>query len=370
MMFEIGTLLYSCTNKTEAIILQKGKAIVTGKVVNMEEGIKSIRFAGSGIVKDTEDVVIVDTLGNFRIEFELYHPQIVNITFKKGFARLYLCDSDSIHLCIDEKLFNKEITPSFKISGKGAGVAVSKNILDYTRFRGQETFNPMQKNKSGEEYLSLLRNKLHAEDSVLQCFCKTKQTTSEFKKWAKSDIVYGVANYVVFYNYMHRDNKDDLFDKQLFPVNDDLSIINGMYGAHLSNYVSFNYWSNDSIARDLLTREKYYQVFTETLNKIKEKEEKGLSRDIMCYNQITYLYKYSFKDYCTVLEDVDKYIDNELLCDELRKKKFEHVELKNKDISYFDLKTKEEKQILGDFWKVLKEKHRGKVIYLDIFAVW
>ena len=43
---------------------------------------------------------------------------------------------------------------------------------------------------------------------------------------------------------------------------------------------------------------------------------------------------------------------------------------KNYKISVFDFKSEKEQEILGDFWDILKEKYKGKVLYIDIWTTW
>ena len=58
------------------------------------------------------------------------------------------------------------------------------------------------------------------------------------------------------------------------------------------------------------------------------------------------------------------------LITQLNKRKEQYSPENNYHITKYDSETNEEKEILGDIFKNLTEKHKNKLIYLDIWATW
>ena len=363
-------ILTGCSEKDEISKLEKGIAIIAGQVRNLGENSKTIRFAAGSVVEDIEQTAIIDVEGNFKLEIELYHPQNVQVFFKKGFMKLYLSPSDSIHLEIDEELFKKENLPKFKISGTSPATKISKKIQQYLRYCGENSFNPDAKGKSVKNFLQILNKEINHQDSIFERFSEEYKTSKEFKNWVKKDIKYGVANYLLNYKFAHQNYEGDLFDKSIFPINDDAAIVTSHYPLHLRHYaLNIGIWQ-DTVTLNLLQQGENIDAYQRSINTIISNVEKGLSRDIMCYKLLLALFNESFEDYEVVSKKIDVYIENETLKSVLFEKENEYKKQKALDISFLDPETNEEKEITGDFWKELKRKYKGKVVFVDIWATW
>lgn len=364
------SLLISCKQTQEKPILEKGKAVITGKVINFQGGTKVIRFAAGGIVQDIEQAVIIDSIGNFRTEIEMYHPQNIQMVYGKGSVKLFLYPTDSIHLEINDTVFSKENLPLYEIYGNGKSVSFSENIRDYMHYSGESSFNPNASEKSVDEFLEILEQEISSQDSILQTFYKENDVSPEFENWQQRDIRYGVANYLLSYHFANRNYKGNLFDKSLFPVDDDIAISTSLYGLHLRHYaLNIGIWQ-DTVALSLLKKGDRVTAYNRCLDKVLNSEKQGLSRDIMSYKLLSVLFGESYEDFTKVYENVDRYIENQVLKNALNETVREYEKNKNTDISFFDPITEVEKAISGDFWKELKEKYKGKVIYVDIWATW
>lgn len=363
-------VLSSCSEKETVPKLEQGVALITGQVSNLGEYSMTIRFAADGVVEKIEHTAIIDSSGNFRAELELYHPQIMHMYFKKRLVKLYLRPTDSIHLEIDERVFARESLPVFEISGTEPDAEISREIQQYLRFCGENSSYPDPKGLTVDEYLNELRKEINRQDSVLESFCLTTEVTADFKSWAKCDIRYDIANYLISYRFANQGYKGELFDKGLFPVNNDEAIISTLYPLHLRHYaLNLGIWQ-DTITLNLLKNNKNYNAYQRSLQTVINQEEEGLSRDIMCYKLLQSLFAESSEDFKKLSAEMDNYIANETLKSALREK--EELLKKQKDyhISFLDPGTDEEREITGDFWKVFNDKYKGKIVYMDIWATW
>ena len=371
LIFILCLLIFACcSKKDEVLTLKKGTAIITGKVKNLSGNSKTIKFAAGSTVENIEQTALIDSVGNFRLEVELYHSQNVQGFFKKGFIKLFLRPSDSIHLVIDETVFEKEQFPIFEIEGTNPDVDISKTIQKYLRFCGENLFNPDAKGKSVKEFLDILQKEIIRQDSVLERFCKSTKASDAFKVWARKDIKYGIANYLLNYKFAHKNIDGDLFDKSLFPINDDNAIATSLYPLHLRHFaLNIGIWQ-DTVTLNLLQKGENIDAYQRCINTIISNVKRGLSRDIMCYKLLLALFNESFENYEIVSQKIDTYIENETLKSVLFEKENEYKKQKALDISYLDPETNTEKEITGDFWKELKRKYKGKVVFVDIWATW
>ena len=367
-LFSLLTLI-GC--KEKAPILDKGEAIIAGKVINFQGNTRTLKLAANGVAHEIKRTAIIDSLGNFRLVVELYHPHNIQLFFKQGFAKLFLFPSDSLYLEIDENIFSNERHPSYTISGTGKSVDFSTSIRDYLRFIGESKFYPNPKDKSAMEFLEILKTEISKQDSALHVFCESSEASSDFKNWATRDIRYRVANELVPYRISHQHDYDaTVFDIALFPVTDDAAISTSYYLTYLQYYTyNVGFWQ-DSTSLSLFSEGKIIDAYTRVLNKIVGSEKKGLSRDIMCFGLLNGLMEESYEDFVEVLEEAKECIDCQLLQEALFLNKANYENQIAMNIASLDYGSTEEKEIVGDFWKELKEKYSGKVVYLDIWATW
>lgn len=365
--------LLSCQRENVPDI-HKGTAVIAGNILssgNTPSGVVSLISVNA--LESNRYSEIPDTNGNFLFRFDVLHPHDINIRYKDGFVGLYIHPSDSIFLEMDEKAFEDQYFPRCHINGKDVNTA--KAVYEYYRFKKVDNFTPsFEGDPSVPVYLEQIKRHMVKDDSILALFVKKFHPSEEFLRWARNDIIYSNANYLVDYEYHHYVNKTkivgDLFDKRLFPVENDVAIVSMMYGYHLWHYSTFKYIKQDTLVSGLLKDNKKADAYRLILSRIIENEKAGLSRDIMCYRILKSLFSDSYNDFKTVWDEPGYFMGNKTLISMLVEQKEEHDKLKDYDISFFDPLKQEEKAISGDFWINLKKKHKGKVIYLDIWAVW
>ena len=362
-------VLISCSNEPKNEFVEKGKAVIAGKVINRDEKAKTIAFSGNSILQPIRNTALIDSLGNFRVEIELTNGQNIQLYFQQGVAIIYVQPSDSLFLELDESLFNKNQFPSFHVSGSVSSANVTNDICLY--MQAKELLEPFQPDYSAAN-VSVFHNILNKEkvrqDSILLSYCNNHKVTNEFRMWAAKEATYTLANELVSYSFFNRDYKGSLFNEKLFPTDDDCAIVYSGYSTHLENYVFNSALWRDSINNDLYQKGNYNQAYLKALNKVVTISNKGLSRDIMCFNLLNKLYDDSFKDFVLVLNSVEDYIESPILIDELKLKKHNRQKQASLNIAYLDPTTKEQKEVTGDFWVELKDKYRDKVIYVDLWS--
>ena len=357
----------SCSSKESPVVLLKnGNVVIKGKIHNFENSSKAVRFAAGGILEGVENVSIVDSLGIFKTEIELLHPQNVQLIYENGISYLYLKPGDSLFLEIDAKLFKQEKYPKIKISGSNP--ETSRNINEYHLTHDPFSFFP-HFDKPVDEFLADLKQHINIEDSLLNTFIQKTNPTQEFKTWTKYNYLYGYANYLVSYYAYHdmnnKENRPEIFNNDLFPVNDGSAIISDNYSTHLKNYSAIKYSKGDSITQQLLNEKRIGDAFSKMIDNIFNNEEPGLSRDIMLYGKILNLLEAEGDSANQSFSSFSQYIHNKLLADDLQSKLN-----KLEDVQIADTELKIESESVTELWNTIKSKHKGKVVYIDIWATW
>jgi len=369
--------LFGCnTNKNTGIVLKKGNAVIAGRVQNFTDSSRVLHFVNFGVVKDVDQIAILDSMGNFRTELELYNPQEVGLQYENANITLYVHPGDSLYLNLDADLFKKDANPYFEVSGKNS--ATSRNIRDYsishTPFLFDSDYKPKY-HKPLSEFLSDIKMHLSVEDSVLQKFFNQNKPTNEFMNWEKDDILY--SSFSLFMNYYLINRKADtvyntkIFNTGLFPRNDSATS-NSMYIWFLSEYPIMRY----SAALQVLKKHNVKNSFAITFDELMKNEKPGLSRDIMIYkifDKFDGKHGFSIKDGTALYEkykpNIKEYINNDVLISKLAEKMADLRRTQGKE-TIADLILKAKSKRISNFWQMLKDKNKNKIMYIDFWGTW
>ncbi len=367
------SILISCNHDYHGNIIKEGKVIIEGVIQLSENASKVISLSySSDDYRTDRRTEIIDSTGRFKFDFIILHPQDVLLQYEEGYAILYVEASDSLYLKIRSTDFQNERFPNFIISGTNPNI--SREILAYKQSKNTKDFKPEIGNKAVVEYLEDIKQYIALQDSILSVFRKSNAPSSGFLNWAKKDMVYQSANYLIDFKFHHFINKTqftgDLFDKDLFPVNDDNAIVSSTYGLHLWHYATDRYIQKDSTVMNLINVNDLSQAYTLCLSNIVTNEEAGISRDIMCYRILSALFEKSYEDFLSVWKSDMPYINNSKLNAILQNRKAEYELQENFSVSVLHPKTDSEKEVIGDFLTILNNEYKGKVVYLDIWATW
>lgn len=137
-----------------------------------------------------------------------------------------------------------------------------------------------------------------------------------------------------------------------------------------SKRYSYTYFQKDTLVKKLMNEEKDSRAYRIVLSNIIKNEEAGISRDLMCYRLLLELQKKSYTEFLVLENDVNKFVNNKNLMALIDKRKQEFESKDAYHISRFDSDTEEEKEIVGDIFKNLADRHQAKVMYIDIWATW
>ena len=368
ILIAVLSVLVSCsTSEKKELKLERGIAIVKGKVHNFENASKVISFSGSNVVGDISQTAIIDSLGNFRTEIELFHPQNVTLYYENGGAYLYLKPNDSLFIEFDSNSLEQDM---YEVSGSNP--STSKYIRDFFQFHNPYSYEPNFKDSiSVDEYLSDLEQQMSIEDSVLHEFIKQYNPTEEFMHWAKKNMKYTFANYRLLYFYHfdpnHKQYKTEIFDNDLFPVDDDSAFVEDGYNSYLNIYLWTYYLQIDSVTIELYNEKDYFSAYSRILDKVIKCEKQGLSRDVMLFHVLN---QSVGEDFVSLFSNYGKRVDNQVLVNILQEKKYNMGKQGNERETILDLKLNTKSETIKKFWKTISSKHKNKIIYIDIWTTW
>lgn len=370
LLITVLGLSFSCQPKENKITLQKSKFIIAGKVELADNSSKVISISSNDLIIESEYVQTIDSNGFFKFEFDILYPHEVYLDYEKGRAVIFTNHKDSLFVNLGSEEFKKEQFPEYEISGKNA--KLSNEIKSYNRFRKLDYFKHNCKDKTPQKYLADLDKYLLLEDSVISEFCRLHNPSDAFQKWAQKNHIFFNSCYLVNFEFQHFMDKTsyegNIFDNTIFPVNDDQALLSSSYNRHLRNHAIYTHFQKNLMIQSLIKEEKYEEAYDTCLRHIKNKEEDGISREIMSYLMIKSAFKEHPEAFLKLVENSDNYLSNPVLIGLLKEKK-ENLENQNKfKISLLNLDK--EHEIEGDFLSQLTKKHKGKVIYLDVWAAW
>lgn len=378
LLLIIGVIIGCDSSKKSEIELTKGYAIVEGKVSNFGDASKVLSFSGETIAGEINQNAILNSLGNFRTEIELFNPQNVTLYYENGWANLYLKPNDSLFINIDANLFKQEKYPYYEITGTNPSTA--KYIRDYYKFRSSYSFEPKYGDSvTVKEYLNDLEQQISVKDSVLNEFNKQHNPNDEFLHWAKKKNKYEVAaNLLLYFWYFdvnRQELKPEIYDTKIFPVDDDSAIITGDdYLTHLTNYFETKYYMDqDSVIFKLFNEKGFFTSYSYLFDKLIKAEKPGLSKDIMIYKFILKTFnmiEISSEDRDAIWEKYKHYIKEQELVKILKEKKYRIENQDDDEVTTLEMNLNSKSGIIQKLWETISTKHKNKIIYIDIWATW
>lgn len=356
-----------------APVIKEGKVIICGKITLQDNAPKVVSLTYSQLsASPTRLTSVLDASGFFQFEFDIIHPHNLLLKYGKGTAELYVQQSDSLFLTFNSADFLKTTYPDFSVNGTNP--EVSRDILNYHGYSQLGNFKPVPEGKSVQTYVLELRKYILSEDSVLSSFIKEYHPTPVFVNWAKKDIIYKNANYLVDYEAHHAMRsttfEGNLYDTKLFPVNDSKAIVSSWYQYHLWQYALARYAQKDSTIQSYFQQQLFGKAYSACLKKVMAAEQPGLGRDFICYQLIFATAERAYPDFKVLMKNVSQYIKSKPLVAILKSKMAQTENQEKFKISLFQSESKAEKEVLGDILETIIEKNKGKVIYIDFWATW
>lgn len=353
--------------------LNTGKVIISGQVHLATGSPKVISLIYSHLAaSQTRLSAIVDSAGQFQFEFDIAQAHEISLRYDKGTAHLFVQPADSLFIKFRAADFGQTRYPPFRIWGNHADI--SQDILAYHQYNTLASFKPAPENKTTQAYLMTLKKRMALEDSVLSRFISQHHPTQTFKTWASQDIIYRNANYLVDFEAFHAMHRippsEVLYDTKLFPIQNPNALVSSWYSYHLWQYTLDRYSRGDTLIQNLFKHQQLNEAYSAGLNKLLTLEAPSFSRDLMSYQILVALSERAPDEFRRLMNQVGRYVSSASLTAQLQTRAQQVEEEHTHPVSLFQPVSGAEKEVLGDWMTNLLSTHKGKVIYIDIWATW
>ncbi len=351
--------------------MQKGPVVIEGKIENFET--RFVRLSFQDLVGgSTNYAQAIDTAtGYFKFIFDIYHGQDILFEHNNGYLQLFIEPSDSLFLSFDAREFNRN---NYDINFRGRNARINEDIQKFRAFKQVPAFNPDISGKSIRQYHTELEQQVTMELDELSRFAEKFSPSEKFVQWARYDIIYNNANYLIDYKaHLHYNNlpaNDSIFLTGLFPVTDKNALISSLFGLHLWHYAADRYIQSNPEVLSLYNEGNYFDAYKIGLDNIINGEKEGLLRDIMVFKLIGSLLQESSSDFEELFNSYQGILENQLLVADLEKRLKQSGQISLHEIAYIDHKNTLRDETISDLMGLLIEKSREKTLYLDFWAVW
>ncbi|MDM8160607.1 TlpA disulfide reductase family protein, partial [Labilibaculum sp. K2S] len=284
---------------------------------------------------------------------------------------IYPEPSDSLFLSFDAQ----NITDGhYKIKVVGDNEKINEEIQKFKTYKKTLAFNPKCEGKSIKLYHVELSKQIESELNELNLFVRQFNPSSKFIQWAKNDIIYNNANYLINYKaylfYNNLPKTDSIFKTKMFPIDNPQFLNSSMFSLHVWHYTMDKYIQNNADVINYLNNNNYYEAYKTAIDNIMLNENEGIIRDIMVFKLMNSFFEDSFSDFDRYYKSENYKISNPLLVSELTiRVQQAKKSLKNNIISIDEI-TKEEHRIVGDLFETIIKDSKGKTLYIDFWATW
>jgi thiol-disulfide isomerase/thioredoxin len=377
----ISIVLFSCfiniTSQTEnKDFFKSGFITITGQIENIKPGDSKFIFLSTSDLLSGKPKIIsiqIDSLGSFEKMLPIFNSQELKLEYQNRIIRLLVKQADNLSLTIDTNEPEKEI----KISGNGS----IRNVLfhKYNQLSGKITddyFHAIEKNSNKNLEHSILMSecdKVQSRlDSLNNNFIALNNPDELLINWISAEkkticcnefFIYGMSNNIRPAIILKKDgiikeadiNMSDFYSSEYYSevIFEDYanSLLNG--NNFLNKFVIHlkNDQYNDAI--NILADSIYY-------------EYKSIARDIVLYHTLNLFSEDDFIKMIGKQPNIDKYKKYLVL-----KMQSEFVKIQVLDFSKETVKIERPENTSSlDLLANLIQKHKGKVLYIDISATW
>jgi hypothetical protein len=207
----LGTMFFSSYRSPEfGEASEPAPVLVTGRLLNHDRTITSIEMTVYRLCPASETLVIpVDSLGNFRAGFEVWHPSEIEIRSYYSFWML-VHPGDSIHLTFDAHSQNRpEFLKSLTFSGDAAGVNRDATAFDYLLYTDSlpnhlSRDDVFFRDYDPEEYIRYSQSLRSRSLELLDRFTAERNPDEKIRIWVETSIECDYYRAVSLYHSMNR----------------------------------------------------------------------------------------------------------------------------------------------------------------------
>ena len=393
----ISLVVFTSCKREAKLFDANGQVVIAGKIINHEKypDIFTVKIVINelGNPSPKTHTTYLDKNGSFVFRFEKYNPQ--DIFFKYGkHISIFVSPGDSLYLKINAEKFIQLNPEKYDqeecIEFSGSSVQINKNLNSFmsglakmTQDKGFRTYK--EASLPPNEYKSYLIAEREERKEFLETFIKSHQPSQTFIKWAQYFIDYDCGYAFLHYAWYHpfsqkRKKSFEVMDlpEDYFSFLDQLQLDNKpafncsqyYWFLHEHSLVLYDYKSQFSKkkmqkGRNFTKSKEFQPEYSRYLNGLINQYSGAALEHLLSVKLYSLLEHHNRMDVFEELYPKYKNTINECFR-KINQQKY--AELKGEEKN-FEKENKTKTCSVPVFQQVL-EKHKGKVIYIDILATW
>jgi len=309
--------------------------------------------------------------GTFKFSVDLNLPQELYLESQNQ-IKILLVPGDSLYIEF-AKGFDvakyEELNKYIVFSGNRAQLNI--DLLDYN-CRQQIVYAKIDCEKeSPKQFLEMVNNRQKKAEMSFVEYIEKYKPSQEFIEFQKLVTKYAYSSDMVYYKYCLStkglSTECDIYDKKLFPVNNDKALITTDYNVHIYNYLTGSYTSGSKV-NQLREAKEFYKLYKYVLDSLNSTEEQGLSKELMLFKVMNFCLEEDKDAFIKLSADYKKLSANPIL-----NAKVDSLVATAKAPATNQNVYAGQDGVLQDSVDVFSEigkQFKGKLVYVDIWATW
>ena len=360
-------ILSSCIKQEEHF--SKGKAIITGEILNSEAKVLSLEVIDMIGGVNTYSALVKPESGEFEFEVDLFYEHDIILRHKRTPIQFLTGPGDSNNIIIDASTIKGDYFEGLIFTGSNA-----RDNEEINHYLKQKVFSnqlPNYNNVYVKHYIEKLTENIDIGFRDLNRYIEKHNPSKKFITWAKANIIYSNANSLVHYHaFGNMPKTDSLFTSEVFSLNLIENSLNSGYHAHLNNTIYIKYGAlNASVSKAFEDNDKL-KATRESILLIKDSDESDIVKDLMIFHRLDYLLEGSLDDFKKIWHQSENLINDEFIRSELDSKFNDRRESAISDNPSLSSVNSSEKNLIGDLVDDLFIKSANKILYVDLWATW
>ena len=360
--------------------LEPKRTVIAGVVNNFSDDANTILINYCDYFSDERRFAqnLTESNGFFQTEHEYIFAQDITINYSNRFISIFIHPGDSIFVSIDAKEIEHNFNNAVSFSGDNS--EQNKELFiwhNYSSHLINQSTPKFDDNASPEDFLASVKQEFNKAQDSIMAYSKRVNMSDFLKEWAYVNHKFTIANYLMDYNNPEA-NRWDVFTDPIFDVFNENNFQTMYFPYHLGVCMNALIRGEAEITR-LFSEQGYIPATRLVIEKLFEKAPEGVVRDVMLFDFLKKVIKEMPELYDSI-PDIKTSFSQDFFNNELEK-----LSEKNKIIDQTLKVSEVENQLTGILYmndseieelsnvkllNFLSEKHKGKVIYIDVWATW
>ncbi len=358
-------LLLSCNLAANGLSKDSLTTTVCGRITNQTDATPKVItvIACDPLNNNDRYASRIDSSGKFQTVFDMPWAHSFTINYDKQFINLYARPGDSIYIEIDAAKFHEGQKDALLLSGDNA-LKNKEFSRTFNDLAGIVTPTFTDFTLSINDFMKIFNSDIRRIKNLITDYCQEQKISPWTEKLMQDMSLYILANAATDYKGQNSREALEFYTQSIFDLYNTENFRNMMFSYHLHAFLSALLRSDP-----LYVQEENFMKLEERGSKALLALPKSLTRDVLLF----YFYK---KIEGGILEIDNNNFINELVYERVlalrRSQQSIEIPTINSEKGAFFWNPKGHIENIEKFNlnQLIKEKYKGKVVYVDIWATW